>query len=106
MESCIHGLLPVDSAQLYSDNLPYAFYERTAGGTVQDITDELPFEIPGSWEWVRLGSVFNLQAGKFIKADDIYSEPKNRYPCYGCNGLLRYVDKYNHANTAIFSDGV
>ncbi len=34
-----------------ADNLPYAFYERTADGTVRDITDELPFDVPESWEF-------------------------------------------------------
>jgi type I restriction enzyme S subunit len=43
--------------------LPYAFFERTAGGAVRDITDELPFEIPENWEWVRLGSVCNITRG-------------------------------------------
>ena len=38
-----------------TDNLPYRFHERLAYGTVRDITDELPFDIPESWEWVRLG---------------------------------------------------
>ena len=35
-------------------------YEGFADGTVKDITDEVPFEIPQSWEWCRLGNiVFN-----------------------------------------------
>jgi type I restriction enzyme S subunit len=78
-----------------ADNLPYAFFERTADGTERDITYELPFDIPESWEWVRIGSVFNLQAGKFVQANDIHSESHNRYPCYGGNGLRGYVDEYN-----------
>ena len=34
-----------------------------------EITDEeKPFDIPESWEWVRIGELFSLQAGKNIKA--------------------------------------
>jgi len=40
----------------YSDNLPYAFCEQI-GKEIRDISDEIPFEIPDSWEWVRLGSI-------------------------------------------------
>ena len=40
-----------------TDNLPYAFHEKLADGTVRDITEELPFDVPENWEWVRLGSV-------------------------------------------------
>lgn len=37
-------------------NLPYAFCEQI-GNEIRDISDEIPFEIPDSWEWVRLGSI-------------------------------------------------
>ena len=37
-------------------NLPYAFCEQI-GKEIRDISDEIPFEIPDSWEWVRLGSI-------------------------------------------------
>ena len=40
----------------YSDNLPYAYCEQI-GKEIRDISDEIPFEIPDSWEWVRLGSI-------------------------------------------------
>lgn len=34
-------------------------YEQI-GSETKDITDEIPFEIPNSWEWVRLGNVCNI----------------------------------------------
>ena len=37
-------------------NLPYAYCEQI-GKEIRDISDEIPFEIPDSWEWVRLGSI-------------------------------------------------
>lgn len=59
--------------------------------------DEIPFEIPESWEWVRLGGVFLLQAGKNIKAQEIatYPDKKHEFLCYGGNGIRGYVAQYN-----------
>ena len=36
-----------------SRNLPYAYCEQI-GKEIRDISDEIPFEIPESWEWVRI----------------------------------------------------
>lgn len=63
-----------------------------------DITeDEIPFEIPSSWKWVRIGEVFSLQAGKNISSSKIFEEPseEHKYPCYGGNGLRGYVNLSN-----------
>ena len=59
--------------------------------------DEKPFEIPEGWMWVRLGQIFNLQAGKNITAANIYDEPseKHKYLCYGGNGVRGYVSSFN-----------
>ena len=60
--------------------------------------DEVPFEIPGSWKWVRIGQVFALQAGKNITSSNI-SESKTTerpYLCYGGNGIRGYVSSYNN----------
>ncbi|MDR2733009.1 MAG: restriction endonuclease subunit S [Spirochaetota bacterium] len=46
------------------EDAPHTFYERLANGTVRDITDEIPFAIPESWEWARLGDVFNVIMGQ------------------------------------------
>ena len=39
------------------DNL---HYEKFADGTVKCIEDEIPFELPASWNWCRLGVLFAL----------------------------------------------
>lgn len=63
-----------------------------------EITDEeKPFDIPDSWEWVRIGELFSLQAGKNIKATYIYHEQTEShvYPCYGGNGVRGFVEFFN-----------
>ena len=37
-----------------------SYYEKFADGKVVCIDDEIPFEIPQGWEWVRLSSVFQI----------------------------------------------
>ena len=61
--------------------------------------DEKPFEIPESWEWVRLGEIFSMQAGKSIKADELNSEPNccHQYACFGGNGIRGYIGKSNQS---------
>ena len=61
--------------------------------------DEKPFDIPENWEWVRIGDVFNLQAGKNVKSEDIHQEysPEHKYKCYGGNGCRGYVADYNRS---------
>ena len=59
--------------------------------------DEKPFDIPDSWEWVRIGNIFSMQAGKNVTAADIKAEKSEKFPyqCYGGNGIRGYVAKYN-----------
>ena len=47
-----------------SDNLPY----EKIGNEVRCIADEVPFEIPDSWEWVRLVNVSIIQEGAGIRS--------------------------------------
>ena len=60
--------------------------------------DEKLFEIPESWEWVRIKAILSLQAGKNVTSADIHSEQNGvfKYPCYGGNGLRGYVKNYNN----------
>jgi len=55
--------------------------------------EEIPFAIPENWVWVRLGDAFFMQAGKYIKANDIAE--KGEYPCFGGNGIRGYTKFFN-----------
>ena len=59
-------------------NLPYAFCEQI-GKEIRDISDEIPFEIPDSWEWVRFASIIELQSGQDLTPDK-YNANENGLP--------------------------
>ena len=46
-----------------ADNLPY---EKVGKNEPVCIADEVPFDIPESWEWVRLGEIFQHNTGKAL----------------------------------------
>ena len=75
-----------------------SYYEKFTDGRVVCIDDEIPFEIPQSWEWARLKEIFSLQAGKNISSSEIkpYVDDVFKYPCFGGNGLRGYVRRYNN----------
>ena len=61
------------------------------------IEDEIPFDIPDTWAWARIGTLFEMRAGKNIKASEI-SEITNdsaRYRCFGGNGIRGFVSNFN-----------
>jgi len=60
------------------------------------IDDEIPFDIPDSWCWTRIGIIFTLQAGKNISAAEIEETfQSDLYPCYGGNGIRGFVNRAN-----------
>ena len=71
------------------------YYEKRidAKGKESDPQEiEVPFEIPQSWEWSRLSSVFDLVRGKGIKRNEVYDQG---YPC------VRYGELYTTYREAI-----
>ena len=46
------------------------YYEKV-GSEVKDITDDLPFEIPDSWVWIRLGYVVDFSQNDTVAANQI-----------------------------------
>ena len=50
------------SQMMTSDNTPY----EKIGDEVRSLADEVPFEIPDSWEWVRLQTIAASSLGKTL----------------------------------------
>ena len=69
------------------------------GSEVKDITDDLPFEIPDSWVWTRLSSIFH-----FINGD----RGKN-YPAKAklkSTGEIPFISAVNMENGTVKSEGL
>lgn len=75
------------------------YYEQI-GSEIKDITDEIPFEIPNNWEWVKCGNLFSTQSGLSFNKD-VLSEQKD-----GSVRILRggniLNDKYHFLANDIF----
>jgi len=50
-----------------ADNTPY---EKAGKNEPVSIADEVPFEIPDSWEWCQLGDIFYHNTGKALNASN------------------------------------
>ena len=49
-------------------------YEKLPTGEVHCIDAEIPFEIPSSWCWTRLGNIVDFSKSTFVKTDKIKSD--------------------------------
>lgn len=47
-------------------------------GLERCIDDEIPFDIPDTWEWVRLGSVVDMLSGFAFKSTDFRNKGRHR----------------------------
>ena len=45
------------------------YYEKV-GAEVKNITEEIPFDIPENWEWIRLGTLFQHNTGKALNSSN------------------------------------
>ena len=45
------------------------YYEKV-DGNILDISEEISFEIPNSWQWIRLGTLFSHNTGKALNRAD------------------------------------
>ena len=74
-----------------ADNTPY----EKIGDEVRPLADEVPFDIPDSWEWVRFG---NIVANYDSKRRPVTKEQRKNehgyYDYYGATGAIDRVDDY------------
>ncbi len=54
-----HIFKGTDNRHYGDDKNHYTYFEQI-GSEIKDITVEIPFDIPDSWEWVRLGQICQL----------------------------------------------
>ena len=60
---------------------------------------EIPFELPESWIWTRMGGIIRTYSGDFLAS---YQMSKNgEIPVYGGNGVNGFHDKYNVSDQKI-----
>ena len=50
-----------------ADNTPY---EKVGDAEQVSILDDLPFDIPDTWEWVHVGEIFAHNTGKALNASN------------------------------------
>ena len=64
---CDDGAIRADYCLGFSDNLPY---EKVGKNEPVCIADEVPFDIPESWEWVRLQNICNIVSARRVHQSD------------------------------------
>ena len=74
------------------DNL---HYEKFADGTVECIEDEIPFELPSGWSWVRFGTLtINRDSERKPVALSSRKNVEKKYDYYGASGKIDKIDNY------------
>ena len=73
-------------------------YFEKVGKTEQDITDEIPFEIPDDWEWCRIGSVLNIWSARRVHERDWRS---SGIPFYRAREIGKMAD-WGHVDNDLF----
>ena len=46
------------------------YYEKV-GSEVKNVMEEIPFDLPETWEWIRLGTLFHHNTGKALNSSNI-----------------------------------
>ena len=83
------------------------YYEKL-GGEVTDISEQLPFDIPSSWAWCRLGFVIILQSGQDLVPERYFTIPNGIPYITGASNLENgavIVNRWTNTPTSISHKG-
>lgn len=86
-------------SEIYKDPSDNHYYEKFENGKINDITEEIPFEIPSNWKWVRHNDLFDLIGGSQPPKSKFSDTQKDGYVRlyqirdYGDKPVPVYVDK-------------
>ncbi len=74
--------------------------KRFKGKKYPELTEEeLPFAIPDTWKWVRLGDIISIESGKGLTAAQMV---EGSIPVYGGNGITGYHNEsFIHEETVV-----
>ncbi len=90
-----------------ADNLPY---EKVGNNEPVCIADEVPFDIPDSWEWLKHNELFEISGGSQPPKSKFINEPKENYVRlfqirdYGNNPLPVYIPISTASKTTVKGD--
>ena len=65
--------------------------KKTSYNPVEE-EEEMPYDLPKKWEWVRLGEILALEYGDSLPSSK--RSENGKYPVYGSNGIVGYHDKF------------
>ena len=72
-----------------ADNTPY----EKIGDEVRSLADEVPFDIPDSWEWVRHNDLFEISGGS--------QPPKSKFISEARDGYIRLYQIRDYGNNPV-----
>lgn len=65
-------------------------YYENLNGEVIDITDQIPFDIPTSWQWVRLRTLCYITTGASFKKEEASAQGENKVRILRGGNILPY----------------
>ena len=83
------------------------YYEKVGGKNVE-ISGELPFDIPSSWAWCRLGFVIILQSGQDLIPERYFASPQGIPYITGASNLSNgavLINRWTNTPTSISHKG-